>query len=216
MLLHTWTTQAKVSDHTLKRRIRSNYLVVHKTVIIPTLKLKQGRPSLWGQGSYFWNMSAFRVCIKALGSGTQHPPRSLQLFSDLRKELWEPLGSITSCLLDNSCLLCAFSVKLTQFPPNNKDKTIQRDVDWKEDEKIWPSSTPEHSHVVRLSLYFTPLLTPSPPPGTMKAASNLLALGVTWVFHWSASWLTLQSQIFLLLPQPILIPSKYGFKHTKG
>lgn len=62
------STQAKVSDHTLKRRTQSNCLVVHKTVIIPTMELKRGHLSLWGQGGYFRTVLAFHMSIKALGS----------------------------------------------------------------------------------------------------------------------------------------------------
>lgn len=66
MLLHTWTAQAKSPDHTLKSRTQNNYLVVHKTVIILTLKLKQ-LPQCLGSGCYFWSMPAFTTCFKVLG-----------------------------------------------------------------------------------------------------------------------------------------------------
>ena len=44
-----------------------------KLSLFQPLKLKQGLPSLWGQRYYFWSESAFCMCIRALGSGTQSP-----------------------------------------------------------------------------------------------------------------------------------------------
>lgn len=139
----------------LSRGETQNDYWVHKTVIIPTLKLKQGCPSLWDQGSYFWNMPAFCMCIiKALSSSTQPPPGSSQLFSDSRKEFWELFSSNISCLLGISCDYMLSLVRYLSTLANtyNKGETSQRDVDGKEDERIWTSSTPEHSYRITVSL----------------------------------------------------------------
>lgn len=142
--------------------------------------------------------------IKALSSGTQPPPGSSQLFSDSRKELWELFSSNISCLLGISCDYMLSLVRYLSILANtyNKGETSQRDVDGKEDERIWTSSTPEHSYriTVSLCLGYGDIITTSWDNETCLQPIGTWAL--TWVFHCSVS-LTDIPKSNILSPLPI-------------
>lgn len=74
--------------------------------------------------------------IKALSSSTQPLPGSSQLFSNLRKELWELLSSNISCLLGISCDYMLSLVRYLSIFANayNEGKTLQREADGQEAE----------------------------------------------------------------------------------